>query len=409
MMRILHVAPCYAPSWAYGGPVHALTGLAQEQVRAGHDVHVFTTDGFMNPADTNVWESQGVVVHRFAVVSQRLARGARLFVAPGFHRFISSVVRRADIVHIHEHRTLQAAAAASAARRAGIPYVLSTHGSLPLIAQRALQKKVFDRMAGNRVIDGAAAFVAVSSMEHGQLLTRGIGDSRIRVIPNGLDEDFLQPLPDPGTFRSQHHLEGAELILFLGRLHAQKGLDALIEAFASIARARDRAALVIAGPDDGYGEHLRRTVHNLGPRSRVKLVGPLYGHSKTQAYVDADLVAYPSPYEIFGLVPLEAIACGTPAVVCAGTASADIVDRLGGGVAVPPGDAKSLSEACVSILDDPNMTRRLRLRRQDVMEHYSWTTIAAEMQGVYASCVSRLALRFGMSADAPSQRPRAVM
>jgi len=388
-MRILHVAPCYAPAWAYGGPVRVVTGLTYELTRRGHDVTVFTTDGFIGERGLDSPELHGLRVRRFPVVSQRLARSARLFVAPKFGSAIASAVRDADIVHIHEHRTLQAVSAAAACRHADVPYVLSAHGSLPIVVQRVLVKRFFDQLLGKRVIEGARAFVAVSAVERQQLLGYGIDHRRIREIPNGLDSGFFKALPGAGQFRALHGLEGADLVLFVGRIHAQKGLATLLEAFALLARDRERAVLVIAGPDDGYADVLTLNARRWGLESRVHVIGPLYDQDKLRAYVDANVLVYPSAYEIFGLVPLEAIACGTPTVVCDGTACAQIVGELEAGVSVRPHDPEALAAGITEILDRPDPSRQLRHERSLLADRYSWATIAAQVESLYAHCMSQ--------------------
>jgi glycosyltransferase involved in cell wall biosynthesis len=398
-MRILHVAPCYAPAWAYGGPVQVVTCLTGELARRGHQVTVLTTDGFMARGRCDTPMPAGVHVRRFRVLSQRLARSGRLFVAPGFDREIATAVRRADIVHIHEHRTLQAVSAARACRQAGVPYVLSPHGSLPIVIQRALAKEVFDRLFGARVLAGAARFAAVSHVERQQLRSHGIDDALVREIPNGLDHGFFEPLPPAGQFRSRFGLGDAEVVLFVGRIHAQKKLALLLEAFAGVARERERAMLVIAGPDDGYAGELMVRAHRLGLGPRVRLVGPVYGEEKRRAYVDANVVAYPSAYEIFGLVPLEALACGTRVVVCEGTGCAPIVAEFEAGSIVRPDDPERLAGAMTEILNAPAPSPWLLQQRDRVRERYSWSTIAAQAESLYAGCqqLPRSAERRGSS------------
>lgn len=398
-MRILHVAPCYAPAWAYGGPVRAVTGLTSELARRGHEVAVLATDGFVGEGQPGLSDPSGVTVRRYRVASQGLARAGRLFVAPGLDMAVHAAVRRAEIVHVHEHRTLQAISTALACRAAGVPYVLSPHGSLPVVLQHRGAKRVFDALFGERVLGGASGFIAVSEQERQQLRAHGIEERRIRTIPNGLDEETFESTLTPGGFRARHALGDAEIVLYVGRIHAQKGLATLLRAFALLRERRRDAVLVVAGPDDGYAGELAAVVSRFGMGPRVRLLGPLYGEEKLRAYGDADVLAYPSTYEIFGLVPLEAIARGTPAVVCEGTGAAEIVARVGAGIAVPGGDYGALAAGIGRVLDSPELARRSVTNRERVREMYGWPAVTAQVEDFYAHCLG--GARRGRSARDP--------
>jgi glycosyltransferase involved in cell wall biosynthesis len=107
----------------------------------------------------------------------------------------------------------------------------------------------------------------------------------------------------------------------------------------------------------GYGETMNRLIRSLGLEGRTILPGLLRGRERLELLADADVVVYPSRDEIFGLVPLEALLCGTPVIVADDSGCGEVVARTGGGLIVPQGDAGALAAAVATILDAPDSWR----------------------------------------------------
>jgi glycosyltransferase involved in cell wall biosynthesis len=273
------------------------------------------------------------------------------------------------------------------ARRLGIPYLMSAHGSLPLLVERKAAKRVFDTLLGTRLVRGAHRMIAVSELEVEQYLAAGINKERISLVHNGLDLSEFADLPPRGRFRQHLDLpDDAALVLFLGRLHPIKGVDHLIAAFAKLQGALKNAHLVIAGPDDGDLARLKGIVKEADLVQSVSFPGGLYGVAKLAAMVDADLVVAPSQYEIFGLVPFEALMCGAPVVVTAGSASGQLLEQAGAGCVAPYGDVETLADAMLEALANPTEARRRVASGQAfVWARLQWGNIARELETLYAA------------------------
>ena len=153
---------------------------------------------------------------------------------------------------------------------------------------------------------------------------------------------------DGERFRATLEVGRRPVVLFLGKLTPRKGVDHLVRAFASLDRSD--AVLIVAGNDMGAGGAIDSLVRNLGLGRRVLRPGLLTGAERLDALAAANVVIYPSRDEIFGLVPLEALLCGTPVVVCGDSGCGEVIAATGGGHVVPHGNAQTLSDAIESIL-----------------------------------------------------------
>jgi glycosyltransferase involved in cell wall biosynthesis len=352
-LRILHVVPYYEHAWAYGGIPRLATTMTRALAHRGHAVTVCTTDvrdESSRTPSTRGW-SRGVDVRIFPNVSNRLAYHLQFFTPIGLRAYLRAAARTFDVAHLHACHNVPGAIAAAALTRASVPYVVSPNGTAPAIERRILAKRAFAATAGRHVLSGAARVLAVTDVEREQLATLGVPRSRIAVVPNPL-EDASAAETDATRFRIAHGVGNRCLILFLGKLTPRKGVEDLIRAFRLL--HRPDAVLAIAGNDMGAGAAADRLVNELGLHGRVIRAGLLRDTERLDALAAADVVVYPSREEIFGLVPLEALLCGTPVVVCGDSGCGEVIGKVGGGLIVPPSDPAALSAAIGSILNNPS-------------------------------------------------------
>lgn len=361
-LRILHVVPYYEHAWAYGGIPRLVTTMTRALARRGHHVTVCTTDvrdDRLRTPRSNA-ASHGVDVRIFRNVSNRLAYHLQFFTPIGLRRHLRASVASFDVAHLHACHNLPGAMAAAALARAGVPFVVSPNGTARPLERRILAKRIFAATAGRRVLAGAARVLAVTAVEEEQLVALGVSRVNISIVPNPLDEteiDRAASRPDGTRFRRAYQLGDRRIVLFLGKLTPRKGLPDLIHAFARL--DRPDIVLALAGNDMGAGAAAGTLVRRLGLESRVIRPGLLCHTDRLDALAAADVVVYPSRDEIFGLVPLEALLCGTPVVVCGDSGCGEVIGRVGGGLIVRHGDPSALGLAIESVLRDPAHWRRL--------------------------------------------------
>ena len=382
-MRILHVIPSYLPAVRYGGPIFATHGLCKALAARGHEVQVFTTniDGPGNspvPIGLPV-NLEGVQVRYFPCPLLR-----RLYWAPALGRALESEIGKFDVVHLHSVFLWPTWAAARAARKAGVPYVLSPRGMLvrDLIGRRSwLAKSAWIQIIERSNVEQAAAVHLTSQLEAAELQRFGWRLPRLAVIPNGVDE----PTPCGGEIATDVEGIAAEqpLVLFLGRLSWKKGLDRLLRAFASTRAGK----LAIVGTDDeGLAPRLVKLAGDLRIADRVRILPrTVIGSEKERLFAAARVFVLTSYSENFGNTVLEAMRRRVPVVVTPEVGAAEIVRESGGGLVVA-GDPIPLGAAICRLTSDVDLARSMgEAGQRHAMAHYSWASIAVRMEDLYES------------------------
>lgn len=334
-MRILQVIEFAAP--AKGGSVEVARTTAEGLSRRGHEVELWTSAYGDAPLIA------GVTMRRF--------RGpglSGLYLTPGIVSPALASVRRFDVVHLHNVRSMQNAVVGLAAQRSRIPYVVSLHGALEANGQKAAGKKVFDAAVGTGLLRNAAAITTPWEHEARACEIKGLDPQRVTTVPN--------PVRSPGDASAAKVAE-TPTIGYLGRLDRSKAIDKLIAAFAIAHAQRSDLRLEIAGPDDGDEGRLRQIVSAAGLQRAITFRGYLYGADKWNFLAHCSVLANPCPFEVFGLVCFEALAQGTPVVVAQQSGAAHLARQSGAGVSVDPHDSQSFGRALLSQLDVPLSAR----------------------------------------------------
>ncbi|MEL7344783.1 MAG: glycosyltransferase [Pseudomonadota bacterium] len=318
-MRLLRIIPTLNP--AYGGPVAGLLATTKGLTRAGVTTEVVTLD----PADAP-WLAQAPV--RAVGVGPGLLK-------PGFtmrlNQWIARNAHRFDAAIVHGIWTHASVGGAAALARAGVPYLLYTHGMMDPWFRTAKPIKHWVKqafwLAQGRALAGAHAVLFTAELERDMARGAFWGPPyRERVVSYGA---HVPHVSDAGRRAFQSRLPalgGRSYMLFLSRIHSKKGCDALVRAHARVPGAPD---LVLAGPDpDGLVPWLL----SQGTQGRVHYAGPLYGEEKGAALAGAEALALISHQENFGVVLAEAMALGTPVLTTDKVNIWPVIQREGAGL-----------------------------------------------------------------------------
>jgi glycosyltransferase involved in cell wall biosynthesis len=382
-MKILQVIPFFSPK--FGGSVTVPYELSKELVKHKHDVTIITTDfGFdLQYADTI--RTEGVPVISFPCI----ANFGLFLYSPTMKIWLDQNLKGFDIIHLHNFRSYQNIVIRTFAMKYGIPYIVQAHGSVLPFFEKQNLKKLFDFVWGDKILTDAVRLIAVSKVEKAQYLKMGVPESKIEIIPNGIDVSEYTCLPERGVFRKKHGIaSGEKIILYLGRLHKSKGIDFLISGFSSLLDHNNNVKLVVAGPDDGFYDILIQQVKNFKIDNSVIFTGPLYKNEKWEAFVDADMLIYPGILEIFGLVPFEAIMCGTPVIVTDDCGCGGIMKEEHCGFVVKFGDVNQLKDQIKKIIDNPEESSNFVANGQEyINKNLNWANLIRKFEFVYNRCI----------------------
>jgi len=299
---------------------------------------------------------------------------------------------------VHSHYWLSGWVGTNTKEIWGAPLVSSFH-TLGKVKNHALARgehpEPAERLEGEEaIIESSDRILAPTPAEAAQLVgLYGADPDRIRVVPPGVDHAVFFPRPADEA-RSRLHLTGVRLALFVGRLQAHKGPDIAIRAVAeAIARdprgTRDLVLAIVGGPS-GSPEgaelaHVMDLASSLGISERVMFFPPQEQPRLADFYAAAEVALVPSRTESFGLVALEAQACGTP-VIAAATGGLRHVVRDGvSGFLVNGHDPADYADRLLELLADPAEGHRMGQRGIAHSLRYSWDATASEILSIYGS------------------------
>ncbi len=214
---------------------------------------------------------------------------------------------------------------------------------------------------------------------------------RIEIVPPGVDQAFFSPGSQAGARRAIGAGDNP-LLLFVGRIQPLKGLDVAVGALAASEHS-DTDLWVIGGASGAEGaaelERIEHLIKDLGVGDRVKFVAPQPHHLLSTFYRAADISLVPSRSESFGLVALEASACGTPVIASAVGGLTTLVDSGVTGFLIDERDPERWAAHIDLLLDDPLLARRMSISAAARARTYTWSTSAGRLRRIYADVSSR--------------------
>jgi glycosyltransferase involved in cell wall biosynthesis len=383
-VKVLHVIPGVAPR--YGGPSGVILAMvAALNELDGVQAEIATTDA---DGPGRRLKSADVPKLTFSVHMFRRTCSEQWKVSLGLKDWLRYHAGDYDLIHIHAVWSFATAAAARAADRSGVPYIVRPAGMLSNYSwnRQGWKKRLYWNLVEKRTIQHAAVFHATSDAE-AEEIRAARSDARVFVIPNGVEDAAFAVPSDPTALR-QHcgpNVGDLPILLFLSRLHPKKGIvDRLLLAVASM---RSPCFLAIAGGEDphapSYEREVRQAIERLGLRQRVALLGPVASADRWAMFDGADVFVLPSHSENFGVVVGEAMARGCPVVVTDAVQSCEHVRAAGAGEVVP-GDVAALATALERMISQPELRRAYgEVGRVYAQVHFRWDRIAEQIHQMY--------------------------
>jgi glycosyltransferase involved in cell wall biosynthesis len=386
-------------SWEY--PPHLSGGLGQhvkELVPAllerdpALELHVIT------PAfgGESIHERQGrLYIHRVAtpLPSDDRVYDDVLAANPAFVEAAQQVIETHgpfDLIHVHDW--LPSFAAIELQEAFDLPLVATIHatergryrGALYSDMSRAIDA------AEQRLARQALQVITCSmAMQHEVCNFYDVLAERTSVIPNGIDGSHLRRLrrTDLSDFRRRYARPEERIIFNVGRMVYEKGADLLVETAPQVLGQAPDAKFVIGGRGPLFPS-LSQRIDAMNLHDKVLLTGFLSDEARDRLYVAADVCVFPSRYEPFGIVALEAMAAGTPVVASDVGGLGAVVQHNQTGLTTYAEDVHSLAWAIVRVLNDPQTANARARRAQEYVETcLAWPVIASMTLGVYEAVI----------------------
>jgi len=382
-------------SWEY--PPHMTGGLGKHVAelipalaRCGVDVHLVTP---VRGADQAVAVSEGVTIHRVHVLGE----------AAGFPSFFdqalqvngalasecSRIIQRSgpfDLIHNHDWLT------SFAARALAFKYDLPLVATIPATERGrgrghlvSGQSRRIDQAERYLVRDARRVICCTHYMADEAHRYFGIPLNKVDVIPNGVDPTSFQDLAgvDLSAFRARYAEPDEKIVLYVGRIVYEKGVEVLVRSAEKVLASVPEARFVIAGKGPELGK-LRHLVEQMDLSNKVELTGFIDDATRDRLYKVADCAVFPSLYEPFGIVALEAMVARTPLVVSEIGGLREVVQHAETGITIYPNDPESCAWGIIHTLQHPEWARqRVENAYRKVLMVYNWDVIAESTEAVY--------------------------
>jgi D-inositol-3-phosphate glycosyltransferase len=385
-----------------GGMNVYVRDLTRELGRRGVGVDVFTRS--QDEHVPHVLHDLGYgnrIVHVPAGPETPVPRQELVEYLPTFTDFITDFASTKGIRYdiLHSHYWLSGLAALELRARWGLPVIHMFHTLAAMKTRVARDDEEEDsdmRLEGERrLLRQADRIVAATQAELAQFQwLYHVDTRRVAVIPPGVDTGHFYPIPEDEAREFAGVPADKRMILFVGRVEPLKGIDGLLQAIA-ILRAHDddlgrQLCLAVIGgePDGGLEEtdemsrlqELRRDLHI---EDMVTFLGRKAQDTLPYYYSAAEVVVVPSHYESFGLVALEAMACGTPVVASETGGLAFLVRDAETGFHVPTADPEAMAERLRQLLRDDLLRKRLGRQAAEYAKRYAWPLMAEQIIDLY--------------------------
>ncbi len=387
-MRILHYIDSLAAK--VGGPARFVLDAVQVMTDSGNPSTILTSDPTDCPA---AWVHDNPTRGAFPRVVLTGDRSVgNLFFAPPQIAEIRRVMSRVDVLHLHNIWGPTDLQLAATARSMGLPYIVSLHGMLDSwsMSQRAMKKRAFLSLGARHMLERAAAVHCTAQAEFEQS-RRWFPKGSAALVPYIVDLDPYRSLPGADLARQRFEFlrNNRPNILFLSRVHYKKCPEQLIHAAAIFRSHGIDANFIIAGMgEQSYVSSLNSQAEAMGVSDRVFFPGSVTGKEKYSLYQAADLFVLPTSQENFGLVLIEAMACGTPVVTTKGTDIWCDIQSSGGG-AIVDHNPVNLASVLAELIHNHGLRATMGAAARDwAMATFDEDRLANRFEGMYGECAS---------------------
>jgi D-inositol-3-phosphate glycosyltransferase len=390
----MHTSPLDRPGGTKAGGLNVyVMELSRELAASGCEVDIYsrlTSEG--TPTITEI-EPGLRAVHLPAGPLAPLPPGDLEAYVEEFAAAVAGFAAREGLSYdvMHSHYWLAGLAGNALKRAWHVPHVTMFH-TLGEVKNRASlsESESPERIeAETAVVEQADRVIVATEHEKSSLVhLYGADPEKISVIPLGVDIDRFRPL-DKEEARRQLGFEDARIVLFVGRLEPLKGVDILLNAAAMLESDVECSVLIVGGDESSLSQlaELQGLASDLGIGHRVAFVGAVDHDKLPLFYNAADVCVVPSHYESFGLVAVEAMACGVPVVASRVGGLTGTVKDGETGYLVPWLCPEPFAERIEMLLENEPLRRNLGEAAREAVSRYRWDNVASRLLDVYEALI----------------------
>jgi D-inositol-3-phosphate glycosyltransferase len=312
-----------------------------------------------------------------------------------FERGVVAFAEREGITYdvVHSHYWLSGVIGARLKERWDIPHVTMFHTLGEVKSRSRISEwEPDERIQAEEMIVQQADRIVAAGRDERELLMRlyGARSESISVVPCGVNLDLFHPIPQDVARRELGLHTDDRILLFVGRVEPLKGIDILLGAATQLENERECRVLVIGGDSsaqEGEMAHLRNLASRLGVADRVSFLGAVEHERLPYFYSAADVCVVPSFYESFGLVALEAMACGTPVVASRVGGLAGTVRDGETGYLIPWRCPEPFAERIELLLDNEELRSAFGTAARESVERFRWANVAEAVLDIYRELI----------------------
>ena len=387
-MRILMLSWEYPPR-VVGGIARVVHDLSHRLIKDGHEVTVVTyRDGnvpyFEDDNGVQVYRVDNFMIQPNNFIDWVMQLNFNMIAKTG-----EIIAKEGNFDVIHAHDWLVAYAAKTLKTSYNTPIVSTIHATEAgrNSGIREQQQKYINDTEWMLTYESSEVIVNSNYMKNELQRLFGLPFEKINVVPNGVSPSNFSVSERDYDFRRKYAMDNEKIILFMGRLVYEKGIQHLISAMPKILNNYHDAKLIVAGKGGMLGE-LQNEVNSLGLGNKVYFTGQLSPKQVQKMYKCADIAVFPSTYEPFGIVAIEAMLSGVPTVVTDIGGLNEIVDHGVTGMKSYAGNANSLADSILALLFDHKLCDTIvKNAKQEVKTKYNWTKIAQDTHFTYQKAI----------------------
>ncbi|MFZ5642124.1 MAG: glycosyltransferase family 4 protein [Bacillota bacterium] len=382
-MRVIMLSWEYPPK-SVGGLAQHVFDLTKALAEIGEEVHLVTIGSNDAPDFETV---NGVKVYRvypYNVSSLDFANWVTQLNVAILEKAVSVMNDIGNFHIVHGHDWLVAYAARALKHAFRIPLVATIHATeygRNYGLHNNMQRHISD--VEWWLIYESWKVICCSKYMRGELqCVFQVPDDKLSIIPNGVNTDAFR-MKSNNYNRGEYASPNEQIVLYVGRLVREKGVQVFIDAMPHILKYRPATKFIIAGKGPHQND-LRNQSAALGVSDRVYFTGYVNDELRNSLYNWADVAVIPSLYEPFGIVALEAMAAGTPLVISDTGGLSEIIQHRVDGLKAYTGNSQSLADMVIWMLNDRSMAEKMKNKAfEKVRKEYSWTEIARQTRETY--------------------------